>query len=73
MRATAKAAPRCTWRPFSTRTANGKLLLQAGADPTAENQRRARRAEHGAQGARRRTGRRVSLWILKGCKPGKPC
>jgi uncharacterized protein len=58
---------------FSTRTANGKLLLEAGADPTLKTDagrdvlsmaRKVRADELAGV---------ISLWILKGCKPGKPC
>ncbi len=58
---------------FSTRTANGKLLLQAGADPTLKTDagrdvlsmaRKVRADELAGE---------ISLWILKGCKPGTPC
>lgn len=58
---------------FSTRTANGKLLLQAGADPTLKTEagrdvlsmaRKVRADELAGE---------ISLWILKGCQPGKPC
>ena len=58
---------------FSTRTANGKLLLQAGADPTLKTDagrdvlslaRKVRADELAGE---------ISLWILKGCKPGKLC
>ena len=58
---------------FSTRTANGKLLLQAGADPTLKTDagrdvlslaRKVRADELAGE---------ISLWILKGCQPGKPC
>ncbi len=56
---------------FSTRTANAKLLLRAGADPHAKTDagrdvlsmaRKVRADELAGE---------VSLWILKGCKPGK--
>ena len=58
---------------FSTRTANGKLLLQAGADPALKTDagrdvlslaRKVRADELAGE---------ISLWILKGCKAGKPC
>jgi len=58
---------------FSTRTANGKLLLQAGADPALKTDagrdvlsmaRKVRADELAGE---------ISLWILKGCKPQKPC
>jgi ankyrin repeat protein len=56
---------------FSTRTANARLLLRAGADPQAKTDagrdvlsmaRKVRADELAGE---------VSLWILKGCKPGK--
>lgn len=58
---------------FATRTANARLLLRAGADPQAKTDagrdvlsmaRKVRADELAGE---------VSLWILKGCKPEKPC
>ena len=58
---------------FATRTGNGKLLLEAGADPALKTDagrdvlsmaRKVRADELAGV---------ISLWILKGCKPGKPC
>lgn len=58
---------------FSTRTANARLLLRAGADPHAKTEagrdvlsmaRKVRADELAGV---------VSLWILKGCSPQKPC
>lgn len=58
---------------FSTRTANAQLLLRAGADPQAKTDagrdvlslaRKVRADELAGV---------ISLWILKGCKPEKPC
>lgn len=58
---------------FATRTANVKLLLQAGADPLLKTEagrdvlslaRKVRADEVAGE---------ISLWILKGCKPGQPC
>ena len=58
---------------FSTRTANAMLLLEAGADPALKTDagrdvlslaRKVRADELAGM---------VSLWILKGCKPHKPC
>ena len=58
---------------FATRTANAKLLLEAGADPALKTDagrdvlsmaRKVRADELAGV---------ISLWILKGCKPGKPC
>jgi uncharacterized protein len=58
---------------FATRTANARLLLRAGADPLLKTDagrdvlslaRRVRADELAGE---------VSLWILKGCTPQKPC
>lgn len=58
---------------FSQRTAHAKLLLQAGADPQLKTEagrdvlslaRKVRADEVAGE---------ISLWILKGCKPGRPC
>jgi len=58
---------------FATRTENARLLLEAGADVHAKTTagrdvlsmaRRVRADE---------TAGMISLWILKGCQPGKPC
>jgi ankyrin repeat protein len=57
---------------FSTRKDNAMLLLQAGADPLLKTNdgrdvlsmaRKVRADEIAGE---------ISLWILKGCKPGKP-
>ncbi|MEI8158699.1 MAG: ankyrin repeat domain-containing protein [Burkholderiales bacterium] len=57
---------------FATRNANAMLLLQAGADPMIKTNdgrdvlsmaRKVRADELAGE---------ISLWILKGCKPGKP-
>jgi ankyrin repeat protein len=58
---------------FATRTEHVKLLLQAGADPLLKTEagrdvlsmaRKVRADEAAGE---------ISLWILKGCKPGRPC
>lgn len=58
---------------FATRTANARLLLRAGADPQAKTEagrdvlslaRKVRADELAGE---------ISLWILKGCSPEKPC
>jgi ankyrin repeat protein len=58
---------------FATRTANAKALLQAGADPLLKTEagrdvlsmaRKVRADEIAGE---------ISLWILKGCKPGRAC
>jgi ankyrin repeat protein len=58
---------------FATRTDQVKLLLQAGADPLLKTEagrdvlslaRKVRADEAAGE---------ISLWILKGCKPGQAC
>lgn len=58
---------------FSQRTVQTKLLLQAGADPQLKTEagrdvlslaRKVRADEVAGE---------ISLWILKGCKPGRAC
>lgn len=58
---------------FSIRTANAMLLLQGGADPMLKTNagrdvlslaRKVRADELAGE---------ISLWLLKGCKPGKAC
>lgn len=58
---------------FATRTGHVKLLLQAGADPLLKTEagrdvlslaRKVRADEAAGE---------ISLWILKGCKPGRAC
>ena len=58
---------------YTSRTENAVILLQAGADPLLKTHigrdvlsmaRKVRADELAGV---------VSLWILKGCKPGRPC
>ena len=58
---------------YTNRLRNTQLLLEAGADPTLKNNigrdvtsmaRKVRADEVAGV---------ISLWMLKGCKPGKPC
>ena len=58
---------------FATRTEHVKLLLQAGSDPLLKTEagrdvlsmaRKVRADEAAGE---------ISLWILKGCKPGRAC
>lgn len=58
---------------YANRVRNAQLLLEGGADPTLKNNigrdvtsmaRKVRADELAGI---------VSLWVLKGCKPGKPC
>ena len=58
---------------YATRTENARLLLEAGADVTAKTEA-GRDALSMARKVRAdETAGVISLWILKGCKPGKPC
>ncbi len=58
---------------FSTRTANARLLLEAGADPTLKTDA-GRDALSMARKVRAdELAGVISLWLLKGCQPGKPC
>jgi hypothetical protein len=58
---------------FSTRTANGKLLLQAGADPTLKTDAGRDVLSMARKVRADELAGIISLWILKDCKPGKPC
>lgn len=58
---------------FATRTEHARLLLEAGADVSAKNDA-GRDALSLARKVRAdETAGIISLWMLKGCKPGKPC
>lgn len=58
---------------YATRTEHARLLLDAGADVAAKTEA-GRDALSMARKVRAdETAGVISLWILKGCKPGKPC
>ena len=58
---------------FATRTANAKLLLRGGADPLAKTDA-GRDVRSMARKVRAdELAGVISLWILKGCKPERPC
>jgi ankyrin repeat protein len=58
---------------FATRTPHALALLEAGADPRAKTDA-GRDALSMARKVRAdETAGVISLWILKGCKPHKPC
>lgn len=58
---------------FATRTEHARLLLEAGADVNAKTDA-GRDALSMARKVRAdETAGMISLWVLKGCKPGKPC
>ena len=58
---------------FSTRTANGKLLLEAGADPALKTDAGRDVLSMARKVRADELAGIISLWILKGCQPGKPC
>lgn len=58
---------------FSTRTANGMLLLDAGADPSAKTDAGRDVLSMARKVRADELAGIISLWILKGCQPGKPC
>ncbi len=58
---------------FSTRTANARLLLEAGADPNAKTDAGRDVLSMARKVRADELAGIVSLWILKGCQPGKPC
>lgn len=58
---------------YATRTEHARLLLQAGADVTVKTEN-GRDALSMARKVRAdETAGVISLWILKGCKPARPC
>ena len=58
---------------FATRTEHARLLLEAGADVNAKTDA-SRDAMSMARKARAdETAGMISIWVLKGCKAGKPC
>jgi ankyrin repeat protein len=58
---------------FATRTANARLLLEAGADPQAKTDAGRDVLSMARKVRADELAGFVSLWILKACKPGKPC
>lgn len=58
---------------FSQRTDNAMLLLDAGADPTIQTHAGRDVLSMARKVRADELAGKVSLWILKGCKPGKPC
>lgn len=58
---------------FATRTANAKLLLEAGADPAAKTDAGRDVLSMARKVRADEVAGIVSLWLLKGCQPAKPC
>lgn len=58
---------------YATRKEQVKLLLQAGADPTAKTEAGRDVLSLARKVRADEVAGIISLWMLKGCKPGKPC
>lgn len=58
---------------FATRTESAKLLLQAGADPLIKTHDGRDVASMARRVRADEVAGIVSLWLLKGCKPGMAC
>lgn len=58
---------------YASRTTHARLLLEAGADPLAKTDNGRDATAMARKVKADETAGVISLWILKGCKPGKPC
>lgn len=58
---------------YAQRTPQAKLLLEAGADPMAKTNAGRDVLSIARKVMANETAGVISLWVLKGCKPGKPC
>jgi ankyrin repeat protein len=58
---------------YTQRTENAKLLLEAGADTTAKTHSGRDPLSMARKNMANEVAGVISLWILKGCKPGKAC
>lgn len=58
---------------YSSRPANTQLLLEAGADPQAKTDNGRDPGSMARKVKADETAGVLSLWVLKGCKAGKPC
>ena len=58
---------------YASRTTHTQLLLEAGADPLAKTDNGRDAGSMARKVKADETAGIISLWILKGCKPGKPC
>lgn len=58
---------------YGSRTAHTQLLLEAGADPLAKTDNGRDAGSMARKVKADETAGIISLWILKGCKAGKPC
>jgi len=58
---------------YSSRPANSQLLLEAGADPLAKTDNGRDPTSMARKVKADEAAGVISLWVLKGCKVGKPC
>lgn len=58
---------------YASRGANVQQLLEAGADPLLKNNNGRDAAAMARKVKADEAAGVISLWLLKGCKPGKPC
>lgn len=58
---------------YASRTPHAQILLEAGADPLAKTDNGRDATAMARKVKADETAGVISLWILKGCKPGKPC
>lgn len=58
---------------YASRTTHAQILLEAGADPLAKTDNGRDATAMARKVKADETAGVISLWILKGCKPGKPC
>ncbi|WP_150430910.1 ankyrin repeat domain-containing protein [Dechloromonas sp. CZR5] len=58
---------------YGSRTVHTQLLLEAGADPLAKTDNGRDAGSMARKVKADETAGIISLWVLKGCKAGKPC
>lgn len=58
---------------YTQRAAQAQLLLEAGADPTVKSNAGRDPPSMARKAMAHEVAGIISLWILKGCKAGKPC
>ena len=58
---------------YASRAMHSRLLLEAGADPLAKTDNGRDAGSMARKVKADETAGVISLWILKGCKAGKPC
>jgi ankyrin repeat protein len=58
---------------YSSRPKNTQLMLEAGADPLAKTDNGRDAGSMARKVKADETAGVISLWVLKGCKAGKPC